>query len=221
MSVSAIKGLSARAIRQASASKKLLPHELLLLWANGIEIGGLQPSPAQQLYAAVAAAPYYAPKLANIEVKQDVRVRAVISAQPMTQEEWSKKYLNTETVELTRTPKTLTDIVSENYFSNGDNKLEGVGVGATSPQPVVGLLGKVTSALPMQANELTLPQLNQLTPQNNSGNSEPAAFSGETNRKSSDDAYISPSTAHPNLSRSTEQNIVFDDDSFEDDDDVL
>lgn len=73
---------------------KSLPHELLLMWANGIPKGGLTPTPAQQLYAAVAAAPYYAPKLANVEVKQDIRVKAVISAQPMTQEQWEKQYLN-------------------------------------------------------------------------------------------------------------------------------
>jgi len=89
-----IQGLSKYAIEQARRTDKLLPHELLLCWANGIEIAGLKPDPAQQLYAAVAAAPYYQPKLANIEVKQDVRVKAVISAAPMTQHQWAQKYLN-------------------------------------------------------------------------------------------------------------------------------
>ena len=89
-----IQGLSKYAIDQARRTDKLLPHELLLCWANGIEIAGLRPDPAQQLYAAVAAAPYYQPKLANIEVKQDVRVKAVISAAPMTQHQWASKYLN-------------------------------------------------------------------------------------------------------------------------------
>ena len=89
-----IQGLSKYAIEQARRTDKLLPHELLLCWANGIEIAGLRPDPAQQIYAAVAAAPYYQPKLANIEVKQDVRVKAVISATPMTQHQWASKYLN-------------------------------------------------------------------------------------------------------------------------------
>ena len=96
-----IQGLSKYAIEQARRTDKLLPHELLLCWANGIEIAGLRPDPAQQLYAAVAAAPYYQPKLANIEVKQDVRVKAVISAAPMTQQQWASKYLNQQSNSVT------------------------------------------------------------------------------------------------------------------------
>ena len=91
-----IKGFSEHQIKKAKAQKLLLPHELLLLWANGIEFGGLEPTEAQQIYAAVAAAPYYAPKLANVSVKQDVRVKAVISAQPMTQQQWEDKYLQSQ-----------------------------------------------------------------------------------------------------------------------------
>lgn len=72
----------------------LQPHELLYYWANGISVAGLTPDPAQQIYCAVAAANYYAPKLSNIEIKQDVRVKAVISAAPMNQQQWAKKYLN-------------------------------------------------------------------------------------------------------------------------------
>ena len=91
-----LKGFSEAQIRKAKAEKLLLPHELLLLWANGVTFGGLSPTEAQQIYAAVAAAPYYAPKLANVQVKQDVRVRAVISAQPMTQQQWEAKYLESQ-----------------------------------------------------------------------------------------------------------------------------
>lgn len=72
----------------------LQPHELLYYWANGISVAGLTPDPAQQIYCAVAAANYYAPKLSNVEIKQDVRVKAVISAAPMTQHQWASKYLN-------------------------------------------------------------------------------------------------------------------------------
>ncbi len=91
-----LKGFSEEQIRKAKAEKLLLPHELLLLWANGVSFGGLSPTEAQQIYAAVAAAPYYAPKLANVSVKQDVRVRAVVSAQPMTQQQWEAKYLESQ-----------------------------------------------------------------------------------------------------------------------------
>jgi len=91
-----LKGFSEEQIRRAKAEKLLLPHELLLLWANGVTFGGLSPTESQQIYAAVAAAPYYAPKLANVQVKQDVRVKAVISAQPMTQRQWEAKYLESQ-----------------------------------------------------------------------------------------------------------------------------
>ena len=91
-----LKGFSEEQIRKAKAEKLLLPHELLLLWANGVAFGGLSPTESQQIYAAVAAAPYYAPKLANVSVKQDVRVRAVVSAQPMTQQQWEAKYLESQ-----------------------------------------------------------------------------------------------------------------------------
>lgn len=118
------RGLAKKAILAARSTHKLLPHELLLLWANGIEIAGLKPTEAQQLYAAVAAAPYYAPRLANVEVKQDVRVRAVISAQPMTQDQWARKYLNTQ--------ENSTAIEPENYFTTGKN-IEGEGGVPTGP----------------------------------------------------------------------------------------
>lgn len=71
----------------------MLPHELLWIWANGVECAGLKPTPEQQIYSAVAAAPYYAPKLANVEVKTDSTVRAVISAAPLTANQWASKYL--------------------------------------------------------------------------------------------------------------------------------
>lgn len=201
--VIAIKGLSRKAIERAKLTHKLLPHELLLLWANGIEVGNLKPTEAQQLYAAVAAAPYYAPRLANVEVKQDVRVRAVISAQPMTQDQWARKYLNTQ--------ENPTAIEPKNYFSTGKN-IEGEGgvpTGPVSLQPVEGLLGKVASigidnvlaGVPIGAQHAEI-----------IGNSEPAGLKSETNRKRSDDIYIPPSSANPNLDCSTEQNDVMDDD---------
>lgn len=208
------RGLAKKAILAARSTHKLLPHELLLLWANGIEIAGLKPTEAQQLYAAVAAAPYYAPRLANVEVKQDVRVRAVISAQPMTQDQWARKYLNAqENVEVESPKQIPTDIVPENYFSTGKNIEGGGGIhaGPVSPQPVEGLLGKVASVgidnvlagVPIGAQHAEI-----------IGDSEPAGLKSETNRKRSDDIYIPPSSANPNLDCSTEQNDVMDDDTL-------
>ena len=212
-----IKGLAKKAILHARSTHKLLPHELLLLWANGLEIAGLKPTEAQQLYAAVAAAPYYAPRLANVEVKQDVRIRAVISAQPMTQDQWARKYLNTQENVEVESPKCLnildnpTDIEPENYFSTEKNIEGGEGVpsGMVSPQPVEGLLGKVASVgidnvlagVPIGTQHAEI-----------IGDLEAAGLNPETNRKSSDDSYISPPTADANLDCSTEQNDVCTDD---------
>ena len=198
-----IKGLAKKAILHARSTHKLLPHELLLLWANGLEIAGLKPTETQQLYAAVAAAPYYAPRLANVEVKQDVRIRAVISAQPMTQDQWARKYLNTQENVEVESPKY--------YFSTEKNIEGGEGVpsGMVSPQPVEGLLGKVASVgidnvlagVPIGTQHAEI-----------IGDLEAAGLNPETNRKSSDDSYISPPTADANLDCSTEQNDVCTDD---------
>jgi len=212
-----IKGLAKKAILHARSTHKLLPHELLLLWGNGLEIAGLKPTEAQQLYAAVAAAPYYAPRLANVEVKQDVRVRSVISAQPMTQDQWARKYLNTqENIEVQAPKQIPTDIVPENYITTGNNIEggEGIPTGPVSPQPVEGLLGKVVSVgidnvlagVPIGARHAEI-----------LGDFEVAGLNSETNRKRSDDIYISPPTADANLDCSTEHNTVSDDD----DDDAL
>jgi hypothetical protein len=209
--VIAIKGLSRKAIERAKLTHKLLPHELLLLWANGIEVGNLKPDPAQQLYAAVAAAPYYAPRLANVEVKQDVRVRAVISAQPMTQDQWARKYLNTqENVEVEAPKQIPTDIVPENYFTK-ENNIGGVGVpvGVESKQPIEGLLGKIVSpgidsilSNPMEPFEFVT----------DSNDSEAGGQNPETNRKRSDDNYIPPSTADAVLDSLSNNVLEVDDD---------
>ena len=203
--VIAIKGLSAKAIQRAKLTHKLLPHELLLLWANGIEVANLRPTEAQQLYAAVAAAPYYAPRLANVEVKQDVRVRAVISAQPMTQDQWARKYLNAQ--------ENPTAIEPENYFTTGKN-IEGEGSipqGMVSPQPVHGLLGEIASVgidnvlagVPIGAQHAEIV-----------GNSEAAGLKSETNRKRDDDTYIPPSTADAVLDSLSNNVLEVDDDTL-------
>lgn len=87
------RAISKRAIERARKTLCLHPHELLKYWANGVSIGGLTPDPDQQLAAAIASAPYYAPKLANLEVRQETHVKAVISAAPMSKEAWLSKYV--------------------------------------------------------------------------------------------------------------------------------
>lgn len=87
------KAISKRAVDRARKTICLHPHELLRYWANGVSIGGLTPDPDQQLAAAIASAPYYAPKLANLEVRQETHVKAVISAAPMSKEAWLSKYV--------------------------------------------------------------------------------------------------------------------------------
>jgi hypothetical protein len=42
----------------------------------------------ERLDAANAAAPYFAPKLAQIEQKTEVTVRHVISAEPLSEDQW-------------------------------------------------------------------------------------------------------------------------------------
>lgn len=87
------RAISKRAIDRARKTVCLHPHELLKYWANGVSIGGLTPDPDQQLAAAIASAPYYAPKLANLEVRQETHIKAVISAAPMSKEAWLSKYV--------------------------------------------------------------------------------------------------------------------------------
>jgi hypothetical protein len=96
-----IKAQSARALaRQATKLIKdfpdlLKPHELLWLWSNGIKAAGIVPDPTQRIHCAIAAANYFAPKYSNIEIKQDIEVKSVISAKPLSNTEWIAKYAST------------------------------------------------------------------------------------------------------------------------------
>ena len=51
-------------------------------------IDGYQPTFKERQEAASAAAPYFAPKLAQIEQKTEVSFRAVVSAQPLSEDDW-------------------------------------------------------------------------------------------------------------------------------------
>ena len=87
-----VREISKRAVQRARQVTCLQPHELLRLWANGVSIAGVTPTPEMQVSAAIAAAPYYASKLQAIEVKQETTIRSVISASPVTVAEWVSRY---------------------------------------------------------------------------------------------------------------------------------
>lgn len=94
-----------------------LPHEILLEIARGEIKEGLigynklgypiyGPIPLQmQLTAAIAAAPYYAPRLASIEQKTESTVNYVINGEPLSDEEFIEKYsLDMDATAETETP---------------------------------------------------------------------------------------------------------------------
>lgn len=87
-----VREISKRAVARARQVTCLQPHELLRLWANGVAIAGVTPTPEMQVSAAIAAAPYYASKLQAIEVKSETTIRSVISASPVTVAEWASRY---------------------------------------------------------------------------------------------------------------------------------
>ena len=56
-----------RETRERAAASGLLPHEFLLAVTRGETIDGHAPTFEERLEAARAAAPYFAPKLSNIQ----------------------------------------------------------------------------------------------------------------------------------------------------------
>lgn len=56
-----------KAAREAAAATGELPHELLLRVSRGEAIGDHKPDFAERITAAIAAAPYFAPKMAAVE----------------------------------------------------------------------------------------------------------------------------------------------------------
>jgi len=69
-----------------------LPHEFLLKVSQGQPIDGVIPDLELRLDAAKAAAPFYAPRLAQIEQKIEGEIKARISAEPMSEEDWDRIY---------------------------------------------------------------------------------------------------------------------------------
>ena len=87
----AVSKLATEAVAKAKATGDL-PHEFLLKIVRGEPIDGTAPSIEQRIHAAIAAAPYFAPKLAAVEQKIETAIRAVVSSKPMTVEEWAERY---------------------------------------------------------------------------------------------------------------------------------
>ncbi|MEN9846093.1 MAG: hypothetical protein RIS36_1240 [Pseudomonadota bacterium] len=89
------KGSVAKITEEAVARAKEggeLPHQFLLRIVRGDAIDGERPSLQMRIAAAVAAAPYFAPKLAAIEQRVETNVRAAISSKPLSKEEFMRQY---------------------------------------------------------------------------------------------------------------------------------
>lgn len=89
--VGAIQKWSRKAIIEAAKTGEL-PHEFLLRVSRGGMVDGREPTFEERLDAAKAAAPYYAPKLAQIEQKIETETVFKISAKPLSTEEWIAEY---------------------------------------------------------------------------------------------------------------------------------
>jgi hypothetical protein len=71
----------------------LLPHEFLLQVARGETINGYTPDFKERLAAARDAAPYYAPKLSQIDAKiEETGTHYLICDKPLDIDEFTAKY---------------------------------------------------------------------------------------------------------------------------------
>jgi hypothetical protein len=65
-----------REAREAAASSGQLPHEFLLQVSRGEAIGDYQPDFKDRMAAAIAAAPFFAPKMAATEHSGSIAMRS-------------------------------------------------------------------------------------------------------------------------------------------------
>lgn len=85
-------------IKQAEATGEMPHYFLLRISRNQLTdeekvINDMQHVPFPiRVQAAKDCAPYFAPKLAQIEQKIESDVQAVVSAAPLTQEQWAEMY---------------------------------------------------------------------------------------------------------------------------------
>ena len=84
-----------REIADRAATAGELPHEFLLRIVRGEAIDGMVPTFADRLDAAKAAAPYFAPRLAAVDLKAEGEVRHVLRRTPLTAEEWAAERADT------------------------------------------------------------------------------------------------------------------------------
>ena len=83
-----------REIADWAAESGMLPHELLLAVVRGEMVGGVTPTFEQRLDAAKAAAPYFAPKLAAVDVTSTGTLTVYdVSDEPLTPEEWAREFV--------------------------------------------------------------------------------------------------------------------------------
>lgn len=83
-----------REVADRAAASGLLPHEFLLRVVRGEAIDGTVPSFADRLEAAKAAAPYFAPRLAAVDMRSEgTLVVKDISSEPLSVDEWAVRYV--------------------------------------------------------------------------------------------------------------------------------
>lgn len=86
-----VNRISADAIEKAKATGEL-PHEFLLRISRGGDVDGTIPDFDQRTAAAIAAAPYFAPKLASVEQKHSGEIKNILSSEPLSPDDWDRKY---------------------------------------------------------------------------------------------------------------------------------
>lgn len=84
------------ALVEAAQATGELPHQFLLRVMRGESLkSGKQtviPSLEQRITAAIAAAPYFAPRLATVEAKTEITHNFVIGSDPLPDKEFREKY---------------------------------------------------------------------------------------------------------------------------------
>lgn len=83
--------LSIEDIKKARTEGEM-PHEFLLRVSRGGVVDDVTIPMDVRIDAAKAAAPYFAPRLQAIEQKIDATISGVVSAEPLTEEEWIGRY---------------------------------------------------------------------------------------------------------------------------------
>ena len=83
-----------REIADKAAESGMLPHEFLLAVVRGEVVGGVTPTFDQRRDAANAAATFFAPKLAAIDVQSEGTLTIYdVSDEPLTLEQWAAEYV--------------------------------------------------------------------------------------------------------------------------------